>query len=145
MTMTTTTIDEEVNEQCWVLLGHYGRWAWSAKYDRYTVGQPARVAFDPDYVWANRHRLIGWIHTHPSFTADPSNTDDATMRAQVCSLGRPLLCCIEGTDGLRAHWYVDDESNPIEYKVARVRRKLFGLIPNKELAGRNDGNEEVCA
>jgi proteasome lid subunit RPN8/RPN11 len=91
------------------------------------------------------HRLIGWIHTHPSFTADPSNTDDATMRAQVCSLGRPLLCCIEGTDGLRAHWYVDDESNPIEYKVARVRRKLFGLIPNKELAGRNDGNEEVCA
>lgn len=117
------------NEQCWILKGRHGRWAWSAKRILRTEGEPATVAFDPEYVWQNRNEIIGWIHTHPSFTASPSDTDDTTMRAQVCALGRPLLCCIDGTDGLRAYWYMDDESEPVEVKVLRIGSKIYGLKP----------------
>lgn len=118
------------NEECWVLKGKAGRWFWKGRYDRYTVGVPAQVAFDPDYVWDNRDKIVGWIHTHPQWTADPSGTDDATMKAQVCALGRPLLCCIDGTDGLRAYWYMDDESDPVEVRVWQYRRGVYGRSPS---------------
>src|SRR4051812_9349078 len=101
------------NEQCWVLMGRKRPWYWYGKYDRYTVGQPARVAFDSEYVWENREHIVGWVHTHPHWTAHPSSTDDATMRAQVTAIGRPLVCCIIGTDTMRAWWYFDDESEPV--------------------------------
>jgi len=123
-----TTI-QTMNEECWLLTGYRGRWAWAARYDRYSVGQPARVAFDSDYVWENRGRLVGFIHTHPSFPATPSITDDVTMMGQVGSLGRPLLCCIDGTDGLRAWWYMDDESAPVEARVLRIGKKIYGRTP----------------
>lgn len=120
------------NEQCWVLKGkRRGNRFWNGKYDRYTEGQPATVAFDPDYVWENRDRIVGWIHTHPCWTATPSSLDHATMTAQVASLGRPMLCCILGTDGLRAWWYFDDESPGVEGKVTRIGKRLFGVVPPK--------------
>src|SRR5665213_570872 len=118
------------NEECWVLMGRRRRWYWKAKYDRYTVGVPAQVAFDPDYVWENRDKVVGWCHSHPNWTADLSSTDNSTMKAMVCSLGKPLLCCITGTDGLRAHWYLDDESDPVEVRAHRCRGHIFGENPN---------------
>lgn len=127
------------NEECWVLRGRQGRWFWNAKYDRYTVGQPATVAFDYEYVYRNEKNIIGWIHTHPHWPASPSSTDNATMKAWVCALGRPLLCCILGTDGLRAHWYLDDESEAVEVDVLRIGQKVYGLRP-----GVRNGTE-VCA
>src|SRR5437016_1653763 len=114
----------ERNEQCWVLMGKRRRWYWYGKYDRYTVGVPSQVAFDPEYVWENRDRIVGFIHTHPSFTASPSVTDDDTMAALVCAIGRPLVCCIKGIDGLRAHWYFDDESDSVEGKVIRAGKLI---------------------
>jgi len=118
------------NEQCWVLIGkRRGKRFWSGKYDRYTEGQPATVAFDPDYVWENRDRIVGWLHTHPQWIASPSCLDHATMTAQVASLGRPMLCCIQGTDGLRAWWYFDDESPGAEGSVKRIGKRLYGIVP----------------
>ena len=114
------------NEECWVLMGRRIGSIWHARYDRYTVGQPAAVRFDPDYIWDNRKRIIGWLHTHPSFSATPSSTDNSTMKACVCSLGKPLLCCIRGIDGLRAWWYWDDESPGVEGKIIKVGGKLMG-------------------
>ena len=116
-------------EQCWVLFGRRGNWAWNAKYDRYTEGMPASVAFDYNYVYEREKDIIGWIHTHPHWSAFPSGTDDITMKAWVCSLGRPLLCCIIGLDGLRAHWYMDDESPSKEVQVLRIGKKIYGLNP----------------
>ncbi len=121
-----------INEQCWVLKGNgkrRGNRYWTGKYDRYTEGQPALVAFDPDYVWENRDSIVGWIHTHPQWTANPSSVDHATMTAQVGSLGRPLVCVIQGTDGIRAWWYFDDESPGVEGKIKRIGKRLFGKVP----------------
>jgi len=119
----------DINEQCWILMGHRGRWSWGCKYDLHTEGKPAAVAFDPDYVWENRDKIIGWAHTHPNMEASPSNTDDITMKAWCNSLGKPLLCCIDGKDGLRSYWYMDDESQPIEVRSIRIRSKIYGLLP----------------
>lgn len=121
------------NEECWVLKGSSGRWSWSAKYDRYTTGATASVAFDPEYIWNNRNNIIGWIHTHPHWAGYPSSTDDATMKAQCLALGRPMLCCIIGTDKLRAWWYMDDESNPIEVPTLCIGKKIYGLKPKRSL------------
>jgi proteasome lid subunit RPN8/RPN11 len=128
------------NEECWILKGQRGRWFWSAKYDRYSLGKPTTVVFDSDYVYAHQNEIIGWVHTHPHWTAHPSDTDDATMKAWVCALGHPLLCCIDGTDGLRAHWYLDDESDAIEVPAYRFRRGIYGVLP-KQL--RTDNGPEV--
>lgn len=117
------------NEECHILLGHRGRWAFAAKYDRYSVGQPSSVAFDPEYVWEHRDRLIGFAHSHPAWPGVPSDTDNRTMGAMVNCLGRPLLCCIRGTDGFRAWWYVDDENPPAETRVLRIGGKIYGRTP----------------
>lgn len=118
------------NEQCWVLMGkRRGSRFWMGKYDRYTEGQPASVVFDNDYVWENRDKIVGWIHTHPSWTANPSSIDNATMKAQVGAIGKPMVCVIQGTDGIRAWWYFDDESPAVEGKVTRMGKRLFGRVP----------------
>ena len=71
------------NEECWVLKGKQNLGVWGAQYDKYSIGQPARVAFDYEYVWAQRRKIVGWLHTHPSFPATPSHTDDTTMYSWV--------------------------------------------------------------
>jgi hypothetical protein len=141
------------NEECWILKGRRGSWWWNAKFDRYTIGLPARVAFDYDYVLQDDSKVIGWIHTHPTWRSFPSATDDATMKQWVTCLGRPLLCCIIGTDKLRAWWYYDDERAAVEGSVQMVGRRVFGCIPrmvrNIERAKRKEltyhGNSKVCS
>jgi len=91
----------------------------------------SNVEFDHDYVFDNRAKVVGWVHTHPHFTSYPSNTDNNNTKAWVCSLGKPLVCCIKGVDGLRAHWYEDDESLAIEGQIWKVGKYLFGIIPKK--------------
>ena len=53
------------------------------------------------------------------------------MRAWVTCLGRPLVCCINGTDGLRAWWYLNDEDPPVEYQAHKVRDRVFGITPEE--------------
>lgn len=119
-------------EECFVLMAKFraGRF-WVARPDKYTTGEPASVRFDPDYIWENRKRLLGWWHTHPHWTAYPSSTDYQTMHAQVCSIGKPLLCVIEGTDGLRAWWFFDDESFAVEGSIWRRGNTYVGRMPKR--------------
>jgi proteasome lid subunit RPN8/RPN11 len=119
-------------EECWILKTVYkGSSLWVSKYDRYTTGEPASVVFDYKYVYANEKNIIGWIHTHPHWPSFPSGTDHATMKAWNTALGRPLLCCIVGTDKTRAWWYFDDESDPVEGSIRRIGKYLYGNIPPK--------------
>jgi len=118
------------NEECWVLTGGIWHRHWYGRCRGYTMGQPATVEFDDEWVWNNRQSVIGWIHTHPHWTAHPSSTDHMTMKAQVFALGKPLLCAIIGLDGLKAWWYLDDESDPVEMKIRQIgSRRLFGKTP----------------
>ena len=121
---------EEYNEECYILTGiRIGRF-WFARLKGYSIGKPCAVEFDHNYVLDNPNKVIGWIHTHPQFVARPSLTDDMTTKAWVTSLGKPMLCCILGTDGLRAHWFVDDESPSVEGPIRKCRNFLFGVFPD---------------
>jgi proteasome lid subunit RPN8/RPN11 len=124
-----------MNEHCWILVGRWKDDLWWAKKIRPTEGAPCSVAFDPNYVLAREESGIkdtmGWLHTHPGMVAVPSSRDDVTTKAWVTSLGRPLVCCIRGIDGLRAWWYLNDEDPPVEYQVVSLRGSVFGLTPEE--------------
>ncbi len=119
-------------EHMWVLLGEIEGDLWHGRMYPMARGSPACVAFDAEAVIKQEEKdgsVIGFLHTHPAFTAHYSNRDHRTMGAWVNCLGKPLVCCIKGTDGLRAWWYMDDENRPEDFQVRRVKKLLFGVTP----------------
>ena len=123
---------ESGNEHCWVLLGKADGDLWHGNMHQMTVGAPCSVAFDPNWVLEREEKkndVVGFLHTHPTFIAHPSSRDDATMWGMVCSFGKPMVCGIRGTDGLRAWWYKDDESPAEEFQVRQLGTFLFGVTP----------------
>ena len=100
-------------EECWVLVGQRRGRVWYARRIGRCEGEPASVEFDGLEVLAREERrrdVVGFLHTHPSSAAVPSQRDLHTMRAWVSAFGKPLLCVIEGADGLAGYRFDDDES-----------------------------------
>lgn len=100
-------------EECWPLVGERRGRLWFARKLRRTVGSPASVEFDGPAILAReekRRDIVGFLHTHPSFPAEPSQRDVATMQAWVSAFGKPLLCLIHGTDGLAGYLFDSDDS-----------------------------------
>ena len=133
-----TKIDEffsfNRNEQCFILMGKYipRLKLWYGYFDKYSLGLPTEVKFDWEHFWKNRKKIVGSIHTHPEGLASPSSTDYGTFHAWVTACDKPIVCCILGRDGLRAHWFFDDEGEHVEGKVWRVSRGLImGTIPGR--------------
>lgn len=123
-----------MNEHCWILVGGWREDLWWGKRVKPSEGAPCSVAFSSDYVLQRDekyHDVVGFIHTHPGMTAHYSSRDDRTMKAWVCALGKPLVCCIIGTDGLRAWWYLNDEDPPVEYQAKSLRGIVFGMTPEE--------------
>ena len=101
-------------EECWPLVGERRGRLWFARKLRRTVGEPARVEFDGPAILAREERrgdIVGFLHTHPGFPAEPSRRDIATMQAWVSAFGKPLLCLINGTDGLAGYLFASDDSH----------------------------------
>jgi len=96
-------------------------------------GSPAHVTFNYRDIYDredNHGDVVGFYHTHPHTYGSPSSTDYATMGAWTNCFGRPLACLIEGIDGLYAHWFIDDETEPIKGWVRIVRGRYFvGQVP----------------
>ena len=87
------------------------------------------VEFDGAAVLAReekRRDIVGFLHTHPGFLAQPSQRDIATMQAWVSAFGKPLLCLIHGTDGLAGYVFTADDS-PGE-RVPQVESFTRGAI-----------------
>jgi len=76
--------------------------------------------------------IQGFWHTHPNFRALPSETDHATMSGWTICFGKPVVCCIEGIDGLRAYWFWDrgERIGCSRGRVKRIGRWFFGIIPS---------------
>jgi hypothetical protein len=77
------------------------------------VGSAVRVEFDGQAVLRReekQHDIVGFLHTHPNSAAVPSRRDVATMQAWVSSFGKPLLCLIEGSEGLSGYVFDSDTS-----------------------------------
>lgn len=86
---------------------------WYARRMGRCLGKPASVEFDGASVLAReegRHDVVGFLHTHPSSPAVPSQRDLDTMRAWVGAFGKPLLCVIAGTTGLCGYRFDTDQS-----------------------------------
>jgi len=98
-----TSTDEKI-EQCWFLYGiRIGRWSLGfLKY--HSKGTEASVDFDWQKVMASKY-FLGWYHTHPTFSSEPSELDEKTMRSWIRGLGRNLICGILGTDGHKCWYY----------------------------------------
>lgn len=82
------------------------------RHPRSTSGGRAWV--EVDWAWALQREeccgdVAGFYHTHPGMAAVPSARDLRTMRAWVACFGRPLLCAIEGEEGLRAYLFESDD------------------------------------
>jgi proteasome lid subunit RPN8/RPN11 len=119
-------------EQCWALIGQHRGPIWFARRLGRWTGQPDRVEFDAAAVLRReeqRRDVVGFLHTHPHCAARPSQRDIDTMRAWVSAFGKPLVCLIEGTDGLAGFRFDDDVSSgsPLWLVQAFARGILIGV------------------
>jgi hypothetical protein len=113
------------------LLGN-GRYWWGRSLGDNAEGSPGQVSFDHKVLFDREDAegdVVGFYHTHPHCVGSPSTTDYATMGAWTLSFGRALVCLIEGTDGLNAHWFVDDETEHISGWVRKVGDIFVGKVP----------------
>lgn len=120
------------NEACWVLIGRRRGRVWHARLATYSVGRPTTVEFDAASVLEReelRGDVVGFCHTHPSSPAIPSERDLKTMRAWVSAFGKPLLCLIDGIDGLRGYRFDHDECDgqPLLLVERFPRNVLIGV------------------
>lgn len=116
-------------EKCWILIGKEKPPFWVARYENMSKGLPTEVEFDPNYVLEREEweeSVVGMLHLHPHMLAFPSERDDRTMHAWVCSLGKPLICAIFGDNGLHSFIYDDDESSSHEAPIIKVGKYLVG-------------------
>jgi proteasome lid subunit RPN8/RPN11 len=120
-------------EQCWTLVGQRRDRIWYARRLRRAVGEPVLVRFDGRWALEREERrrdVVGFYHTHPGMRAYPSHRDMRTMRAWCSAFGKPLLCLIAGSDGLRGYLFRDDRSKGVE--LALVQRFPRGVIVGVE-------------
>jgi hypothetical protein len=107
-------MSEAKNEICLTLIGKWlTKKLWVAKGHWLQEGHPTQVGFEHLYNRILRkeidpEKIIGFYHTHPKFRASPSLMDHETMNQWVDVLGKPLLCLIEGVDGLNIFYFFGD-------------------------------------
>lgn len=109
----STPKDRRVCEDCWVLVGERRGRVWHARRTGRRRGRSAEVEFDAGWVLKReetRGDVVGFLHTHPNAKSRPSRRDAQTMRAWVSCFGQPLLCLIDGTDGLWGYRFDDEDS-----------------------------------
>lgn len=110
-------------EHCWVIVGvNLTERIFVGQLLRETSGSVARVTFDPNWVLKREEEkgdIIGFYHTHPGMSASPSSRDYDTMRAWVGCFGKPMLCFIEGVEGLKGYLFENDEDPPSKLKITK--------------------------
>lgn len=119
-------------EHSWIITGSHLSRLWCGVRQRRQTGTTSQVHFDAD--WVQRRHLergdvLGWYHTHPAgCEAYVSDRDLATMRAWVGCLGKPLICLIKGSQGIRGWVFENDESNgtPMPF-VWSPGNKIIGI------------------
>lgn len=102
-------------EESYILLGERRDGLWLARAQWRAVGQATSVSFDWEKVLDREKRradVIGFLHTHPGFSPEPSARDEMTMRAWCNCFGKPLIRAIASGKDIRAWLYRADEQPP---------------------------------
>jgi len=125
--------EESVTNEVYLGLigGTCGRYWWGVGHWA-SEGSPCGVEFDPVKVMDRDEQygdIVGFYHTHPHMTANPSSIDYMTMGAWTVCFGKPLVCLIKGSNGLKAHWFIDDETEHVTGWVRRFGNIFIGRIP----------------
>lgn len=137
MTITMkTTINNNVvydNEEYLALIG---RWLtptiWVARGKNPIEGGPVSVKFNAQDIIDReiaKGDIMGFYHTHPKMPASPSSTDYNTMNGWVASLGKDLVCLIEGENGLKTYLWVDDDAF-VKGKTIKIGNLFIGYVPS---------------
>ena len=109
-----STALKPIVEQCWTLLGERRGRIWVSRRVRRISGERACVRFDGAWALTREEThgdVVGFLHTHPDGPDAMSERDVRTMRAWRRAFGKPLLCLIDGPEGLRGYRFDDDESS----------------------------------
>jgi len=123
-----------LNEVYLGLVGHVVGHYWYGVGQWPNEGSPGEVEFDHNAVMKRDEEhgdVVGFFHTHPMSLASPSMTDYATMGAWTVCFGKPLVCCIKGVNGHKAHWFIDDETKHVTGWVRRFGDIWIGRVPKK--------------
>jgi len=119
------------NNEVWHALRgvHQGR-IWQGVPILREEGGPASVDFTAQRNWLIerfllRKDIIGFYHTHPTFPAYPSSVDIPTMQAWVFTFGCPLLCLIEGTNGLKGWVFEHDECRGVPLSTVELIESTY--------------------
>jgi hypothetical protein len=102
---------------------------WIGKKFFFNEGSLVRVGFDYNKVMELNKKipLLGVYHTHPNMKAYPSIIDDNTMNTWFNTMGKPLICLIKGSDGLKNWvWWNDELTDLYEGKVKKIGDLFFG-------------------
>jgi len=126
-------------EICYIILGkkklHYVKLHYvkphyvKGRLVKKTLGNAALVEFD--WQWALRREekrgdIIGFWHTHPDGTLEPSKRDLKTMQAWISCFGKPLFCVIQNASHETAYlvssvkhkkWKASWIKKPFAYKI----------------------------
>ena len=142
--MTTDLSGTHGDEHSWIITGtHKGR-LWLGRRHHEQVGSPTRVGFDAK--WAEERELekrdvIGWYHTHPPrCDAYVSDRDFRTMRVWAGCLGKPLLCLIEGNQGLRGWVFQNEDCEGIPVSFAQLLGNIVVGVERGRGAASRRGN-----
>lgn len=102
-----------------------------------TRGSETSVMFDGAKVLSHEESsgdIVGFFHTHPEGFTNPSRRDDDTMLSWSFCFGKPLLCAIGTSLGVRA-WLYDAATAQAPAACAAIRREVKNvqLFKNKRL------------
>jgi proteasome lid subunit RPN8/RPN11 len=126
-----------VAEQCWTLLGQHRSRIWYCRRVRHTSGERASVRFDGSWALSREEAygdVVGFLHTHPEGPATPSQRDVRTIRAWCSAFGKPLLCLIAASEGVRGYRFDDDKS--VGEELSLVQMFPRGVVIGVDADGR---------
>ena len=91
--------------------------------EHHSIGGSALVEFD--WKEAVDKSVLGFYHTHAAGIPYLSSEDETTMKAWVCSEGRPMLCGVV-SEGEHTCWLFYRREGKIRYR--QIHASVFGPL-----------------